>query len=43
MVCDFTSFSIVFHSCQDDGRMIMNGCVQFHAKLEHENFPAHEC
>ena len=26
--CDFTSFSTVFQSYQDDGRMIMKGCVQ---------------
>ena len=25
MTCDFTSFSTVFHSYQDDGRMIMIG------------------
>ena len=27
MICDFTSFSTVFQSYQDDGRMIMKGCV----------------
>ena len=28
MTCDFTSFLAVFQSYQDDGRMIMKGCVQ---------------
>ena len=28
MACDFKSFSTVFQSYQDDGRMIMEGCVQ---------------
>ena len=28
MACDFTSFSTVFQSYQDDGRLIMKGCVQ---------------
>ena len=28
MICDFTSFSTVFQSYQDNGRMIMKGCVQ---------------
>ena len=26
--CDFTSFSTVFRSYQDDGRMIMKACEQ---------------
>ena len=26
MTCDFTSFSTVFQSYQDDGRVIMKGC-----------------
>ena len=26
---NFMSFSIVFESYQDDGRMIMKGCVQW--------------
>ena len=25
MTCDFTSFSTVFQSCQEDGQMIMKG------------------
>ena len=38
MTCDFTSFSTVFHSYQDDGQMIMIGSVQWNlprAGLEH--------
>ena len=30
MTCDFTSFSTVFHSYQDDGQMILKGCVSRH-------------
>ena len=29
MTCDFISFSTVFQSYQDDGWMIMKGCVQW--------------
>ena len=29
MTCDFTSFSTVFQSYQDDGRLIMKGSVQW--------------
>ena len=29
MTCDFTSFSTVFQSYQDDGRVIMEGFVQW--------------
>ena len=29
MTCDFTSFLTVFQSYQDDGQMIMKGCVQW--------------
>ena len=29
MICDFTSFSTVFQSYQDDGRMITKGCEQW--------------
>ena len=29
MTCDFTSFSTVFQSYQDNGRMIMKDCVQW--------------
>ena len=28
MTCNFTSFSTVFHSYQDNGRLIIKGCVQ---------------
>ena len=28
MTCDITSFSTVFQSYQDNGHVIMNGCVQ---------------
>ena len=29
MTCDFMSFSTVFQSYLDDGRLIMKGCVQW--------------
>ena len=29
MTCDFTSFSTVFRSYQDDERLIMKDCVQW--------------
>ena len=29
MTCDFTSFSIQFQTYQDNGRVIMKGCVQW--------------
>ena len=29
MTCDFTPFSTVFKSYQDDGRRIMEGCAQW--------------
>ena len=29
MLCDFTYFSTVFQSYQDDKRLKMNGCVQW--------------
>ena len=31
MTCDFTSFSTVFQSYQDGGRLIMKGCVQWNS------------
>ena len=31
MTCDFTSFLTVFQSYQDDGWMIMKGCVQWNS------------
>ena len=29
MTCDFTSFSTVLQSYQDDGQLIMKGCEQW--------------
>ena len=29
MTCEFTSFSTVFRSYQDDGRLMIKGCVQW--------------
>ena len=29
MTCDFTSFSTIFQSYQDDGRLIMKGCMHW--------------
>ena len=29
MTCDFTTLSIVFKSSQDDGWVIMKGCVEW--------------
>ena len=31
MICDFTSFSTVFQSYQDDGQMIMKDCVPWNS------------
>ena len=31
MVCAFMSFSTVFQSYQDNGQMIMKGCVQWNS------------
>ena len=33
MTCNFTSFSTVFKSYQDDGRLIKKGCVQCVEKI----------
>ena len=33
MTCDFTDFSTEFQSYQDDGRMIMKGCLQWNPCL----------
>ena len=33
MTCDFTSFSTVFQSYQDDGMLIMKDCVQWKCVL----------
>ena len=37
MTCDFTSFSTVFQSYQDDGRLIMKGCVQWNSVYDWED------
>ena len=34
MTCDFTSFSTVFQSYQDDGRLIMEDCVQWNSAYQ---------
>ena len=31
ITCDFTSFSTIFQSYQDDGWVVMKGCVQSNA------------
>ena len=38
MTCAFTSFSTVFQSYQDDGWMIMKGCVQLNPVYGLEDF-----
>ena len=38
MICDFTSFSTVFQSYQNDGRLIMKGCVQWNYVYGWEDF-----
>ena len=38
MTWDFTSFSTVFQSYQDDGRLIMKGCVQWNSVFDIEDF-----
>ena len=37
MTCDFTSFSTVFQSYQNDGRMLMKGRVQWKSVYEKQN------
>ena len=39
MTCDFTSFSTVFQSYQDDGRLIMKGCVQWNSIMVEKILP----
>ena len=39
MTCDFMSFSTVFQSYQDNGRLIMNGCVQWNSIYGCEDLP----
>ena len=38
MICDFTSFSTVFQSYQDNERLIMKGCVQWSSVYGREDF-----
>ena len=38
MTCDFTPFSTLFQSHQDDERLIMNGCVQWDPVYGREGF-----
>ena len=38
MTCDVTSFLTVFQSYQDDGRMIMEGCMQWNLVYGWEDF-----
>ena len=38
MTCDFTSFSTVFQLYQDDGRLIMIGCVHWSSVYGREDF-----
>ena len=38
LICNFTSFSTVFQSYQDDRRLIMKGCVQWNSVYGWEYF-----
>ena len=38
VTCNFTSFSIVFQSYQDDWRVIMKSCVQWNPVYGREDF-----
>ena len=38
MTCNFTSFSKLFQSYQDNGRLIMKGCVQWSSVYDWEDF-----
>ena len=38
MPCDFTSFSTVCQSYQDDGGLVMKGCVQWNSVYGGEDF-----
>ena len=42
ITCDFTSFSTVFQSYQDDVWMIMKGCVQWNSVYGWEDFTSSE-
>ena len=37
MTCDFTSFSTIFQSYQDDERLMMKGCVQWNPVYNEED------
>ena len=39
MTSNFMFFSTVFQSYQDNGRMIMKGCVQWNPDYGRENWP----
>ena len=39
MNCNFTSFSTVFQSYQDDERLIMKGCVQWNPVMFEKKLP----
>ena len=38
ITCDFTSFSAVFQSYQDNGKVIMKGCVQLNPVYSGKEF-----
>ena len=38
MTCGFTSFSTVFQSYQDNGRVIIKGCMQWNPVYERKDF-----
>ena len=42
IICDFTSFLIVFQSYKDDGRLIVKGCVQWNFVYGCEDFTSSE-
>ena len=42
MTCDFTSFSTVFQSNQNDERLIMEGCVQWNPVYGYEEVASSE-
>ena len=42
ITCGFTSFLTVFQSYQDDGRLMMLGCVQWNSVHAEEDFTSSE-
>ena len=40
MTCDFMSFSTVFQSYQEDGQVVMKGCVQWKPVCDSKDFAA---